>query len=211
VTGGRGTAITRREPRDCALCVTREGEDGIGGVPKHQARREAQHSATREIPSWCWASSSAKCRPRKQVDDPANRTEAGLAFADRPGKDAFHCLKVGDLCADIRHMRRREALRFGARGCPTPWRQSQQFTNILQGEAELARSANEVQPGHIVGSIAPKPAALAPRLRQQANPLVVADGLDRAVAVSRELAYRDVGFRCQIAAAKSIYRMSCPR
>jgi hypothetical protein len=158
------------------------------------------------------ARSPPKSRPRKQFDDPASRTVTGLAFADGPGEDAFRCLKIGDLCADICHMRRSEALGFGASGFPTPWRQSQQFTNILQGEAELACSANEGQPGDIVGSIAPKPAALAPRLRQQANPLVVADGLDRAVAVPRELAYRDLGCRCQIAAAtKSIYRMSCPR
>ncbi len=98
-------------------------------------------------------------------------------------------------------MRRSEALSFGARNFYTPWRQSQQFTNVLQDEAELPRSANKSQPGDIVGSIAPKPAALTPRLRQQANPLVIADRLDRAVALPRELAYRDVGLRCQIAGA----------
>jgi hypothetical protein len=32
VTEGRGTAITRREPRDCALSFTSEGADGIGGT-----------------------------------------------------------------------------------------------------------------------------------------------------------------------------------
>jgi hypothetical protein len=156
--------------------------------------------------------SSPKFRARKQFDDPASRTVTSLAVRYGPCEDAFHCLKVGNRCADICHMRRREALGLDARSFATFWRRSQQFTNVVQDEAELSCPANEFQPGDIVGAMAPKPAALAPRLRQRANPLVIADGLDRAVAAPRELADRDVGLRCQIAAAiKRIYRMFLPR
>jgi hypothetical protein len=43
----------------------------------------------------------------------------------------------------------------------------------------------------IIGSVAAKSAALSVRLRQQTDPLVIADRLDIALRAARELADRD--------------------
>src|SRR6516165_8053107 len=63
--------------------------------------------------------------------------------------------------------------------------------NIIEREAELPRAANEPQARNILIVIAAIPAARSARLRQYANPLVIADRLDIALRAVGQFPDRD--------------------
>jgi hypothetical protein len=63
--------------------------------------------------------------------------------------------------------------------------------NIIEREAELSRTANKPQARNILIIIAAIPAAQSARLRQQANPLVIADRLDIALRAVGQFPDRD--------------------
>ena len=72
----------------------------------------------------------------------------------------------------------------------------QQRANLVQREAELPCPADESKLCHIVAVVSAKPAALLSAwLRQQADPLVIADRLDVTTGPARKLAYSDVDVR----------------
>jgi hypothetical protein len=133
-----------------------------------------------------------------RFEDRASGTAPDVTLADGVCQNAFQDAQVSDLGSYFLHTGGGKLPCFDAHVLATPWRQAQQLTNIFQVEAQLPRSANESQSRNIVGTIAPKSAALPSRLREQADPLVIADRRDVTPALPRELADRDVGKRSQI-------------
>ena len=71
--------------------------------------------------------------------------------------------------------------RFGTGMIAIGTGETHQRADFTEREAKLPCPADEAQPRYIVGIIAAKPAARPMRLRQQADPLVIADRLDVAL------------------------------
>ena len=71
-----------------------------------------------------------------------------------------------------------EAPRFGAGMIAIGAGDTHQRADFIKRKPEVPRATNEAQSRYIASIVAPKPATLPLRLRQQANPLVIPDRLD---------------------------------
>jgi len=133
---------------------------------------------------------------RKNLDQWTTWTLTAIAFTNRVGQNTVHRLEVGNLRANACDVRGSDAPRLRPHVLTITKSDSQQRANLIQREAELPCPADESKPGHIVAVVSAKPAALLPAwLRQQADPLVIADRLDIAAGPARKLAHGDVDFR----------------
>jgi hypothetical protein len=90
-------------------------------------------------------------------------------------------LGVGNFGPNVRHVPDSDAPSFGPNVLAITGSETQQRTNLVQRESKLPRSQNKSEPRHIVAIVSAKPATFFPAwLRQQSNPLVVADRFDVA-------------------------------
>lgn len=78
-----------------------------------------------------------------------------------------------------------EAPRFGANMIAVGASQTHQRANLIEREAKLARATNEPQPRDVIGIVSPEPTTQSVRLRQQPDPLVIADRLNVALCPAR--------------------------
>jgi hypothetical protein len=106
-----------------------------------------------------------------------------FTVVDHMLKRAAHALEVGDTGLDLRQSGTRDTTNGTPVGTVL---QFQKFTDLLEGEAEFLRAADEAQPRRIGRAVAANAAVLPHRLRQQTAPLVVTDGLHADGRAARE-------------------------
>lgn len=121
----------------------------------------------------------------------------GCAPAHGGGEDAFQSDQVRDLGPNLLQVRGGNRLNVVA-GAMAWLRQLQQSANVFDAKAKLPPSADECE-AVVVRRVIEAMTTVRPiRLRNEANSLVVADGLQIDAAESRELPDGEAGCRTHV-------------
>ena len=112
----------------------------------------------------------------ERLDKGATGVIPVVASPDSRRQRPLHPPKIGNARPHVVQVDGGEIAGFGATFVPA-CREVEQSAHLLDREAQFARSADEAKPRDICAVVGPV-AALAERHRQQADPLVIADGFD---------------------------------
>jgi hypothetical protein len=125
-------------------------------------------------------------RRHEGLDDAALGNGAVAALADDHFQLAAQGRQIGKFAFDLAEMRTRDRIHSVA-GLFLVVGEREQCADLLDGKTELARPPGKGQAAHMSRRIVAVIAGRARRLRQQADLLVIADGLRLGIRGARQL------------------------
>ncbi len=101
---------------------------------------------------------------------------SGKTALQGAGENGFQPEEICDLGADLAQMDRRQDLHLGAR-CPARFGKNEQFLDLADGKADLARAADKGQPFDMLRPIVPVIGCGPGRFRHQADAFIISHRL----------------------------------
>ena len=126
----------------------------------------------------CWAVDAVICTLGSTIKVAGSQAAFYWVDHDLP-------LKVGELLPDLGEMLSRQGVDLGA-GQMRVFRQMQKAADFVEAEPQSAATGDEANAGDVALSVRPVPRRRSLRLREQADLLVVADGLEVAARGCRQ-------------------------
>jgi len=123
---------------------------------------------------------SAVLRVSKGVDQRTSKGFASVAAPNSIRQNALHGPEIGYFRPNVHKVMGGKLTNFGAGFLFALSRQRQQGPHFIKTETQLAGPSHKHQAANVGDIVKPIPRGAAGRLRQQANPLIIADRFDVA-------------------------------